>query len=178
MFLSRLFRKKLIHPGAEGWLEKLADQLSQVQWFSRVGTGEQLESMGVPCIPRAEASKEFQPFSDEWEDQLLDWRNEVTSFLSSNYRKRLRCWNEYGLLLDKAITPEIVEIFKKHASRVGISEDQQRLILRDLDIYGITLAYADCGLPLHYTHLFEIYQAGHCPCGVDEDRPEYAIVCL
>jgi hypothetical protein len=101
--------------------------------------------------------------SPEWESLRLEYRNDLTTYLSFSQRNRDLEWNKYARafrdFFESNVSPNVVKALADHGLPAALLAD----IGWDLVSYWQEIAYAHLRRPAFYCHLWVVYRAGHLP---------------
>ena len=103
----------------------------------------------------------------KWRKIELEWRNELTAWLSIRHRERFQEWND----LVTKLNPQFMPIVEANVDRV-VADVTLRKAVRDAanwDILNLLMEveYSDLREPKYYAALGLVYFDGHFPCGWD-----------
>ena len=161
--MHRLLRLLLGQPIDRRFL----DAICAIRWFERCGYPAEFD---VPLVvqPVWSWDEAMNACADEEREQTtLVARNAMTSFLHAHYRGRHQRWNE----VTKHAKDLCVEPLKRSVWNPFAEARSLARTFVDSTSWNVLAAimeheYRECaGLPIFFSHLLEVYRAGHFPCG-------------
>ncbi|HEX4794739.1 MAG TPA: hypothetical protein VH370_13145 [Humisphaera sp.] len=106
--------------------------------------------------------------SDAWADTRLERRNEITVRIAKRLQNRASEWNEHVWAFEQFIDKHVRSAAEDALDRVGLPRELMRFVRSDLVCYWQEVNYRDIFQPGFYHSLWQLYAAGHIPCGWDE----------
>ena len=115
-----------------------------------------------------------------WENVQLEAQNALTVFLNNNYRARYQQWNDIVVAAKSACLSSLTDVvWQPFCERNRLAETVVQSV--QWDILGAIMEreYDDCpGRPTFALHLFNLYRAGHFPCGWRGEWPAGQLLVL
>lgn len=156
---------------------ELKEVVKTGNWFSKVGEDYHENIEGVTCVSRSRFDGTCEPFSENWDYFVMEWRNVFSSFLSSNHREEHRKWNKLLKIIKSQTSKVLAPLALNFAKEQGHSEQVATKIITDIDICLMRTVYESLDPPKHFKILLDLYLAGRCPCDAEEREGSLYVVC-
>lgn len=157
---------------------ELLTQFGQVEWF--IQSGKTFDDPGV-THPANTSDALHSFFSRGWENIRLEAQNNLSGFLSDNYRQLFsETWNDIVHFSEPILQPSFLRIQAAAKNRLLVddrtSDKLQDLIRRDFFGACHESEYADVAAPSLYSEMSRWYLAGHFPCGYEGQWPNGRLI--
>ena len=148
--------------------KKTLSDIESIAWFGKLGA---FPGITMPLEIAFECDKGGaikNILSDEWDEILLDRRNQLSEYLDTSYSKEYQEWNK---IVGKAKIDLEDSLKKIEEALVSMDMPKELLpcISADLLFILIEAAFASYNPPKFFNCLLEIYQSGHIPIGWQGD---------
>lgn len=145
---------------------EILEALQGLEWFSAIGC--QINGDVTRVSSWDDAVRELR--GHKWQKIKLEWRNELTAWLSIHQRARFQDWNE----LVTKLNPQFIPIVEANVSRAVENEKLRKPVCDAVnwDILNLLMEteYSDLIKPNYYAALGLVYLDGHFPCGWDSEH--------
>lgn len=153
--------------------ETFAQKLISMNWFQSCGT---VPALVLPfnALPVSSWSEAIEHCSDySWGNIELSARNELTIFLSSHFPDEDQNWNVITeTAKERVITPLTDQVWRPFANHHGLGDAFVDCVSWDVLAAVMEQEYRACtGRPDWFLQLFQVYRAGHFPCGWSGEWP-------
>lgn len=148
--------------------ETLHRALSEMPWLSNTGRKTPI-SLPLPYrFPDTANEAHALIAAPDWENWTLERRNELTAFLSDRFPARDAEWSAIACMARRIVDEEIAPASAR--ALTDLPPAATAALTWDVANALMEAAYRDCRPPLFFTHLVEVYRAGHLPVGWDTER--------
>jgi hypothetical protein len=172
----------LVHP-SPGYESKrtfaasdMMTRVAAIDWFSRCGRSLEVE-LSCPFDLVSNWDDAIHACSSaDWDNAQLEAQNQLTVWLTLHAANAYRDWNRIAAVLKtEVIEPLVVQPLVKLRAAEGIRANVRWDILAAL----MENSFIDTGhRSFFFLELFEIYEAGHFPCGWIGEWPRGTLLVL
>jgi hypothetical protein len=145
---------------------KLLESLNGIPWLQSCGADSVLSV--EKYLRQVSSWAEADAVYDEtWETIISHQKNAITTTLSRHYKADYQQWNQVMGQIRPEVQQRIGPWLQEAVGRAGIDVFYISVINADIDLYVMEMTYAQhgCVIPMFFRNLFNIYSAGHFPCG-------------
>jgi hypothetical protein len=177
---TRLLHRQSIHYRPPFPEVRLTETL-EIPWFSAIAMDNaeplrgQLTLLRVNSIADALAGVA----TDSWADFRLERRNDLTKTIAVRLQHRDSEWNKCASAFREYFDREASALLRGALERHGLPQHILSVIAWDIICYWQEINYLDVARPGFFHGLFEVYRAGHLPCGwkgIDIESASDAVV--
>lgn len=160
--------RRRIPPTIGPEFDTLHRALPEIPWLPNTGKTTPI-SLPFPYRFADSASEAYALIAAaDWENWTLERRNELTAFLSDHFPARDAEWSAIARRARSIVDEEVAPA----SARALTDLPPAAIAALTWDVANALMeaAYRDCRPPLFFTHLVEVYRAGHLPVGWDTER--------
>lgn len=148
--------------------ETLHRALSEIPWLSNTGKTTPI-SLPLPYrFPDTANEAHALIAAPDWENWTMERRNDLTAFLSDHFPARDAEWSAIARMARRIVDEEVAPASAR--ALTDLPPAATAALTWDVANALMEAAYRDCRPPLFFTHLGEVYRAGHLPVGWDNER--------
>ena len=156
--------------------EDAVEEVREVHWLSRGG-----QSFEVPVPFQvhqiSDRSSVRRAYSNSaWEEVTLEASNELSQYLHSHHRAEFAMWNQVTRKARDFLEKEVDGRIREAGKVFGFGQPFVDCVKWDILGALMERSYAACDPPLFFVHLFDVYSAGHFPCGWDGPWPSGSLL--
>ena len=148
--------------------QQLLADLSRIPWFDKCGSLS--GSFAFPVRQLSDWWEVKSAFSDDWINQTDEAQGQLTEYLSSRHARFYQgIWSK----LVKEARPCVEATAGVRALAVssvnGLGKPFVDSVKWDVLNAVMEISYKTQNPPVFFSRLFDVYRAGHFPCGMDKD---------
>lgn len=143
-----------------------AARLENIPWFENCGAEAPLEC-GFETTPVEQWSAADSAFDDAWEALRNRKNGDLTAGLSVHNRDAYREWNRLIVECKQAIQNRLIYATQDFWTAEKLNPYFGQTTARDVSLAWMEASYleAKCRVEPFFLELFQVYEAGHFPCG-------------
>lgn len=142
--------------------------LSEIPWLSNTGKKTPI-FLSLPYrLANTVTEAHALIAAPEWENWTLERRNDLSAFLSDRFPARDAEWSAIAHLARRIVDEEVAPA--SASALTDLPPAAAAALTWDIANALMEAAYRDCRPPLFFTHLMEVYRAGHLPVGWDTEH--------
>lgn len=155
--------RRRMPPTTSPEFDALHRALPEIRWLSNTG---KTTTIALPLPYRfADTASEAHASiaAPDWENWTLERRNELTAFLSDRFPARDAEGSAIARMARRIVDEEVAPASAR--ALTDLPPAATAALTWDVANALMEAAYRDCRPPLFFTHLVEVYRAGHLPVG-------------
>ncbi|MEK8215211.1 hypothetical protein [Paenibacillus sp. FSL L8-0463] len=148
------------------------ERVAKVRWFENCGKEIREPYFEGNIIIVDSWTKAQKGINGKWDNLKLEIRNNLTGTLHERWRNEYREWNTITLEAKAVLQKGVLNELKSYVSANNINYSVYESVEWDLLCVLMEYAYSDLVAPGFYFKMFDVYEAGHLPCGWKGKWPE------